>query len=101
MILRRRPVVGIEHDRLVEDRFELAPFGVLTGELQSERARLKIPEDDDLRFELGQRLRGRRLIDDLLLGFLGFLARRLVEIVRIIGRESRRMAQRRGAGLPA
>ena len=80
---------GIEHDRLVEDRFKLSPFGVLPRQLQTKRPVLEILQDDDLGLQFGERCSRRRLIDDLLLSLLGFSSWYFVDVVGIIGRQMR------------
>src|SRR5260221_6612413 len=40
----------IEHDRLVEDRREVAPFSILPRQLEAQSSVFEIRQDDDLRF---------------------------------------------------
>ena len=82
-----QPRCRIEHDRFVEDRLQLAPFRVLAGQLQAQRAIFEVRQNGDFGFKFGERLRGGRLIEDLLFGRLGFLARGLVDLVGIVGRQ--------------
>ena len=57
----------VAHDRLVQNGVELAPFRVLTGQLQPERAGLEVAEDGNLGVELGERGGGRRVVGERLL----------------------------------
>ena len=54
-ILRRRPVAGSSMIGSSRIDFKLAPFRVLAGKLQAQRALFEILQDSDFGFELGER----------------------------------------------
>ena len=66
-IFRRSPVAGSSMIGSSRIDFQLTPLGVLPGKLQAERAIFEVLQNCDLGFEFGERLRGGRLIEDLLL----------------------------------
>ena len=81
--LAPQPSRLVTHDRLIEDSVELAPFRVLTGQLQPEGAGLEVAEDGDLGFEFSERGSCRRLIGQRLFRRLNLVRRGVVEIVLV------------------
>jgi hypothetical protein len=73
----------IEHDRFVKNRFQLAPFGVLPGKLQTERSIFEVSKNYNLGFEFCERPGGGRLIEDLFFRRFCFGARDFVDVVGI------------------
>ena len=95
-----QPGCRIEHDRFVEDRLQLAPLGVLPGKLQAQRASFEVRQNCDLGFEFGERLRGRRLIENLLLRPPLLRRRNFVDVVGVVGRQLWRSGERHRSALP-
>ena len=78
---------GVADDRIVEDRNQLTPLRILARLLQTERLVLQHLQVLDFGPQLVEVERGRRLVEDLLLGGLGFLARRFVDLVGVVARQ--------------
>ena len=79
----------VDHRRLVEDFAELAPLGILARLAQSVSKLFEIAQDDQLGFQLGDRLGCRGAIRDLLLGLLQLGAAGLVEVAVFVIVEER------------
>ena len=75
----------VVHHGLGENAVELAPLGVLSRAPERLRHQLEPPELGDLRFELGDRLRGGRPVEEPLLMGLQLLAGGLFEVVLVKG----------------
>ena len=67
--------------------------------MSAQRLVFEVLQDDDLGFEFAQGLGCGRLVEDLLFGGLGLLARRFVDFVRIVARKIGCAGERRATGL--
>ena len=72
-----------------EQARELLPLGVGAAPPHLQCEGFELPERPDLRLQLGDGARRRRLIEHFLLGRLDLVLRRLVEVLHILGVEFR------------
>ena len=86
---RRLSLLGLAAggEDLAKQAGQFAPFSVLAAAAHGERQRFKAAKRRDLSFELVDRARRRRLVEDLLLGSLDLVIRRFLKILHVIGIE--------------
>ena len=93
-------LAGDGEDRAEEAR-QLAPLGVRAAVSHGQGERLQALQRLDLDLQLGDGPRRGRLIEDLLLGGLDLVVRRLFEVLDVLGVERGKAGARTGATWPA
>ena len=81
-------------DLALEDAAELEPFGVVAAAAHFGGNPLQPAQRFDLGFQLGDRLRGGRLVEDFAFRFLPFVVGQVVEFVQVLRVEEARSPRR-------
>ena len=74
----------IQHHRLIEDRFQFAPLGVLARKLEAQRAALQDLQCKYLCFQFGKSCSRGCLVSNLILRLFNLGARNFIDIIRVV-----------------